>query len=53
MNQVVKYNPPQPYQTPRLETIKTWSLVTGVSLPIGASSLGDFMETGFDTEEQP
>jgi hypothetical protein len=34
------------YQAPQLEEQASYTLITGISLPIGASSLGDFDTLG-------
>lgn len=43
----------KPYTAPVLQA-QQWSIITGVSLPIGTSSLGDFTDQSTDfLEEQP
>jgi hypothetical protein len=42
----------QTYQPPRLEPQVSYVLVTGISLPIGTSGLGNLLETNDFLEEQ-
>lgn len=47
------YAAPKSYCKPKLVQ-HTWIEITGISLPIGTSGLGDFLEQGTDyLEEQP